>query len=75
MGRADTLNVATLFVRNPDWAVVFDMDAEAARVTRRRLADMVIRDNLLLAGFHLPGPAIGTLAQRGNGYEFTPMSA
>jgi glyoxylase-like metal-dependent hydrolase (beta-lactamase superfamily II) len=72
---ADTTNVASLFVRNPDWAVVFDMDAEAARVTRRRLADMVIRDNLLLAGFHLPGPAIGTLARHGNGYEFTPMSA
>ena len=71
---ADTTNVASLFVRNPDWAVMFDMDAEAARVTRRKLADMVIRDNLLVAGYHLPGAAIGTLANRGSGYEFTPLT-
>jgi hypothetical protein len=36
---------------------------------------MVIRENMLLAGYHLPGPAIGTLAPRGKGYEFTPLPA
>ncbi len=71
---ADTTNVAALFVRNPDWAVMFDMDAEAARLTRRRLADLAVRDNLLVAGYHLPGAAVGTLASRGNGYEFTPLN-
>lgn len=71
---ADTTNVASLFVRNPDWAVMFDMDAEAARVTRRKLADMAIKDKLLVAGYHLPGAAIGTLANRGNGYEFTALA-
>ncbi len=70
---ADTSNVAALFVRNPDWAVMFDMDADAARQMRRKLADMVVNENLLLAGFHLPGAAIGTLSRRGEGYEFTPL--
>ena len=70
----DNTNVAALFVRNPDWAVAFDMDAEAARVTRRKLADMVIRDRILLAGYHLPGAAIGTLVTRGKGYDFMPMA-
>ncbi|MFT3961974.1 MBL fold metallo-hydrolase [Propionivibrio sp.] len=69
---ADTTNVA-MFVRHPDWAVVFDMDAEAARATRRRIADLAIRENALVAGFHLPSPGIGTLAARGKGYEFTPL--
>lgn len=72
---ADTTNVAALFVRNPDWAVMFDMDAEAARQTRRRLADMVVREGMLVAGYHLPGAAVGTLAARGSGYEFTPLAA
>ena len=72
---ADTTNVAALFVRHPDWAVTFDMDAEAARLTRRRIAERVIQDKLLLAGYHLNGAAIGELATRGNGYEFTPMPA
>jgi glyoxylase-like metal-dependent hydrolase (beta-lactamase superfamily II) len=72
---ADTTNVDTLFVRNPDWSVMFDMDADAARQTRRRLADQVIRENLLLAGYHLSGSAIGRLSVRGNGYDFKPLSA
>lgn len=72
---ADTTNVASLFVRNPDWAVMFDMDAEAARQTRRRLADLAIRENYLVAGYHLPGSAIGRMSARGTGYEFTPLTA
>ena len=72
---ADTTNVSTLFVRNPDWAVMFDMDAEKARVVRRELSERVIRENLLLAGYHLSGSAIGDLAHRGKGYEFTPLKA
>jgi glyoxylase-like metal-dependent hydrolase (beta-lactamase superfamily II) len=71
----DNTNLAALFVRNPDWAVAFDLDAEAARLTRRRIADLAIRDKLLVAGFHLPGSALGTLVNRGTGYDFMPMSA
>ena len=70
---ADTTNVAALFVRNPDWAVMFDMDAEAARQTRRKLSERVVKENLLLAGYHLPGAGIGTLVRRGNGYDFIPL--
>lgn len=71
----DATNVDALFVRNPDWAVQFDADPEAARQTRRRLADMAIRENMLVAGYHLSGSAVGRLAVRGNGYHFTPLSA
>jgi glyoxylase-like metal-dependent hydrolase (beta-lactamase superfamily II) len=71
---ADTTNVAALFVRNPDWAVMFDMDAEAARQTRRELSEMVVNEGLLLAGFHLPGAAIGSLVRRGDGYDFIPLT-
>lgn len=69
---ADTTNVA-LFVRNPDWAVMFDMNADEARATRRRIADLAIAEKALIAGYHLHGSAIGTLTVRGKGYEFTPL--
>ncbi len=69
----DTTNVGVLFARNPDWAVMFDMNADAARETRRRLAEQVIRDNMLLAGYHLAGSAIGRLTRLGNGYDFIPL--
>jgi glyoxylase-like metal-dependent hydrolase (beta-lactamase superfamily II) len=71
---ADTTNVAALFARNPDWAVAFDMDAEAARQTRRELAEKVVNEDMLLAGFHLPGSAIGSLVRRGEGYDFIPLA-
>ena len=69
---ADTTNIA-IFVRNPDWSVQFDMDAEKARETRRRLADLAIREKAVVGGFHLPGSAVGELKAKGNGYEFTPL--
>ena len=69
----DTTNIAALFVRNPDWAVTFDMDAEKARLVRRQLSDTAIREGWLVAGYHLPGSAVGTLAARGKGYDFSPL--
>ena len=70
---ADNTNIAALFVRHPDWSAVFDMDADAARATRRKLAEMAINSDMLVAGYHLPGAAIGTLSRRGSGYEFAPL--
>lgn len=70
----DTTNIAALFVRNPDWAVMFDADAEAARKVRRQLMELVVKENLLLAGYHLGAPGIGRLKPRGTGYEFTPIA-
>ncbi|MCU0938183.1 MAG: MBL fold metallo-hydrolase [Burkholderiaceae bacterium] len=70
---ADTTNVAALFVRNPDWAVMFDADAEAARKVRRALMEMAVKENLLVAGYHLTLPAIGRLSPRGSGYDFKPV--
>ena len=71
---ADTTSIAQLFVRNPDWAVMFDADAEAARKVRRQLMEMAVKDDLLVAGYHLTLPGIGRLKPRGTGYEFVPVS-
>lgn len=70
---ADFANVAQLFVRNPDWAVAFDMDAEMARTTRRRLLERAMASNWLVSGYHMPFPAIGRIERRGAGYEFVAM--
>ena len=37
---SDTANHPALFVRNPDWSAVFDMDADVARATRRKMLDL-----------------------------------
>lgn len=71
----DVANIAALFVRHPDWAVRFDMDAEAAHRSRRRLLDEAVTRGWIVAGFHWPGSAVGRVARRGDGYEFSPLVA
>ena len=69
---ADLTNVPALFARNPDWAVTFDMDPEAARRTRREMFARITASNALVGGFHFPFPAFGAMVASGNGYAFQP---
>jgi glyoxylase-like metal-dependent hydrolase (beta-lactamase superfamily II) len=70
---ADLTNVPALFARNPDWSVVFDMNAEMASQTRRKVFDMIVKEKMTAGGFHFPFPAMGTIAKEANGYEFKPI--
>jgi glyoxylase-like metal-dependent hydrolase (beta-lactamase superfamily II) len=72
---ADLTNVPALFARNPDWAVQFDMDAEAARKTRRAVFERVVARNAMVGGFHFPFPAMGRMARQGGGYAFQPIAS
>jgi glyoxylase-like metal-dependent hydrolase (beta-lactamase superfamily II) len=69
---ADTTNHPALFVRNPDWAAVFDQDAEAARVVRRRLLDMAATEKTRVHFYHASFPANGYIVKDGNGYQLVP---
>lgn len=71
---ADLTNVPALFARNPDWAVTFDMDAEAARKVRREMFQRIVDSQALLGGFHFPFPALGRMAASGKGYAFQPIA-
>lgn len=71
---ADLTNVPSLFARSPDWAVQFDMDAEMARQTRRRVFDSLVKDKVMAGGYHFPFPAFGTIENAGNGYQFKPVA-
>ena len=69
----DITNHPALFVRNPNWAAVFDMDADVARATRRRMLDMAASERMQLAFYHAPFPATGHVAKEGNGFRFVPI--
>jgi hypothetical protein len=71
---ADLTNVPALFARNPDWAVTFDMDAEAARKVRREMFNRIVESDSLVGGFHFPFPAFGRKVVAGNGFAFQPMA-
>ncbi len=68
---ADTTNIPALFVKHPGWHVVFDQDPILAEASRRRLLDRVVTDKAMVAGYHFPFPAVGTIGKDGSGYAFT----
>jgi glyoxylase-like metal-dependent hydrolase (beta-lactamase superfamily II) len=71
---ADLTNIPQLFARNPDWVVQFDMDAEAARVSRRKVFDMIVAENMMAGGYHFPFPAFGKVEKLGQGFDFKPVA-
>jgi glyoxylase-like metal-dependent hydrolase (beta-lactamase superfamily II) len=70
---SDITNHPALFVRNPNWAAVFDMDAEAARATRIRMLDMAAAERAQVSFYHAPFPATGHIAKAADGYRFVPI--
>lgn len=72
--QADVTNVPDLFLRNPDWQVMFDHEPEKAVATRKRIHDMAASEKLLVHGFHYPFPALGYSEKAGNGYRMVPVA-
>ncbi len=70
---SDITNHPALFVRNPDWAVVFDMDAEQARQTRRRILDMAAAERTQVSFYHAPFPATGFITKEGDKFRLVPV--
>lgn len=70
---SDITNHPALFVRNPDWAPIFDMDPDQARASRRRLLDLAASERMQVAMFHAPFPATGYIARDGNRFAFVPV--
>ena len=67
---ADAAHYPALFTRNPDWQVQFDMDAEAARASRRAALARAAAEQGIVGGYHFPFPAFGRIKAEGNGYAF-----
>ncbi len=71
---ADTTNHYVVSLAKPDWHCAFDMDAEAAVKTRKKVLDMIAADRLASAGYHMPFPAVGFVEKKGSGYQWVPAS-
>jgi glyoxylase-like metal-dependent hydrolase (beta-lactamase superfamily II) len=68
-----TAGVATLFVRNPGWHNMFDMEGSMAEQTRRKVYDMAATEKLPIQAYHLPFPALVHIEKSGNGYREIPV--
>jgi len=71
---SDVTNIPELFLKNPDWHVMFDVDPQQAAITRRKFYDMAAAEKALVVGFHFPFPALGRVEKDGTGYRLVPAA-
>lgn len=72
---SDTANHFIASLERPDWHVRFDMDKEAAAATRKKVFGMLAADGIPFIGYHMPYPAVGYVAENGEGgFRYTPAS-
>lgn len=69
---ADITNNPVLFATNPEWKIMFDMDADKAIASRKRILDMAATDKFRVSFYHASFPATGFVAKEGAGYRFVP---
>ena len=65
----DIFHAPALQIADPEIAIVFDIDADTARKTRKRVLDMVATDDLVFSGGHMTSPKMARLARDGKGFR------
>jgi len=70
---SDAAHLPELFVRHPDWQLMFDMDPDAARETRLRLLAMAAQQKCLTGAYHWGLPSIGHIRRDGDSFAFTRL--
>lgn len=71
--QGDVTNLPALFVRNPGWHAMFDMDGAKAEESRRKLYDRIVADRLVVQGYHYTFPAAAYVEKDGTGYRANPI--
>jgi glyoxylase-like metal-dependent hydrolase (beta-lactamase superfamily II) len=69
----DTIHGQLVQLSHPDITVVFDIDHAAAAATRNQLLPTLAREDVVIAGPHMPFPGMGRLRKEGNGYVWVPV--
>jgi glyoxylase-like metal-dependent hydrolase (beta-lactamase superfamily II) len=72
--QVDVTNIPSLFLRHPDWHVVYDHDPELAQSTRHAIYDMAAAERMPVIGYHFPFPSVGHVERDGAGYRLVPIS-
>ncbi len=66
---ADT-TVHPLFLENPSWRFVIDVDQDAALSSRKRVCEMAVSEDLLVLGPHFHSPGLGHIVGDGSAWRW-----
>ncbi|MDR2392418.1 MAG: MBL fold metallo-hydrolase [Planctomycetota bacterium] len=67
----DLTHIAPVQMPRPEAAIVFDSDPIMAVETRKAYFARAARENLPVAGMHLPFPGVGRISSAGDGFAFS----
>lgn len=63
-----------LHLEHPEWFSIYDLQPEAAGVSRRRIFDLAATEKALVMGQHFsPFPSLGTVVKNGKGWKWQPL--
>ncbi|MCB1485833.1 MAG: MBL fold metallo-hydrolase [Bauldia sp.] len=68
----DVVHLPGVQLALPDAGVAFDIDSNAAAVTRKRVLDQVTSDRMRVAGVHLDYPSVGRIVRKRDAYGYLP---
>jgi len=69
----DIIHAQRVQLQHPEVTAVFDIDQNAAAATRLQLLPKLAREDVLIAGPHMPFPALGRLRKEGSAYSWVPV--
>lgn len=65
----DAVITPGLFLANPEWYPIFDMDPPRAVAARKALLERAATERMAVIGYHFPMPATGRVERAGTGYR------
>ena len=69
----DILHIGLVQFAVPEISAVYDVDKEAAAVSRRIVLDYAARNNIPFGGMHIAYPGIGIVETDEDGFKFIPI--
>jgi len=69
----DIIHAQRVQLQHPEVTAVFDIDQNAAAAARLQLLPKLAREDVLIAGPHMPFPALGRFRKEGSGYSWVPV--
>jgi glyoxylase-like metal-dependent hydrolase (beta-lactamase superfamily II) len=63
-----------VFVKHPEYQVMFDVQGDLAVTTRKKLYDMAVAEKLPVIGYHFPFGTVSYVEKAGGGYNLVPSN-
>jgi glyoxylase-like metal-dependent hydrolase (beta-lactamase superfamily II) len=67
--QGDVALAPEVFVKHPDYQIVFDVQGDVAVATRKKVYDMALAEKLPIIGYHFPFGSLNYVEKAGSGYR------